>query len=117
MSKSYQGGCHCGGVRYEVSADLANTIQCNCSICQKTGSILAFAPATDFNLLQGSDLLTDYQFNKKVIHHLFCRICGIRSFARGQAPDGTQTVAINARCLDDVDMSQLSPAAFDGKSF
>lgn len=116
MSKRYCGGCHCGGVRFEVMADLSHTVSCNCSICQKTGSILAFTPATGFTLLQGADLLSDYQFNKKVIHHLFCRTCGIRSFARGQMPDGTETVAINVRCLDDVDVSTLSPVPFDGRS-
>ena len=116
MTKTYYGGCHCGGVRFEVTADLASTVSCNCSICRKTGSILTFAPATAFKLVQGDELLTDYQFNKKVIHHLFCRICGIGSFARGRMPDGSETVAINVRCLDDMDLGSLSPAAFDGKS-
>ena len=29
----YEGGCHCGRVRFRVSGDLAQTIDCNCSIC------------------------------------------------------------------------------------
>lgn len=116
MSKTYQGGCHCGGVRFEVTTDLARTISCNCSICQKTGSILAFAPASGFTLLQGAEMLRDYQFNKMIVHHLFCTACGIRSFARGRNPDGTESVAINVRCLDDVDLTALTPAPYDGKS-
>ena len=114
--RHYTGGCHCGSVRYEVDLDLAHTVTCNCSICQKTGSTLAFAPADSFKLLRGSEVLTDYQFNKKVIHHLFCSVCGIRSFARGTKPDGSETIAVNVRCLDDVDLSALSPAPFDGRS-
>ncbi len=109
MSQTYHGGCHCGAVRFEVALDLATTASCNCSICQKTGSILAFAPATDFTLIQGEGTLTDYQFNKKIIHHLFCKTCGIRSFSRGVMPDGTPTVAINVRCLDDVDAGASEP--------
>lgn len=117
MSKAkYTGGCHCGGVRFEVEADLARTVSCNCSICSKTGSILSFAPEGDFKLLSGEELLSDYLFNKKVIHHLFCKRCGIRSFARGTRPDGTGTVAVNVRCLDDVEVAKLAPAQFDGKS-
>jgi hypothetical protein len=112
----YTGGCHCGAVRYEVEADLAHTVTCNCSICSKTGTILTFAPATSFKLLSGEELLTDYQFNRKIIHHLFCTTCGIRSFSRGRMPDGTETVAINVRCLDGVDVAGLAPRAFDGKS-
>lgn len=115
-TRTYTGGCHCGQVRYEVEADLGHLVSCNCSICQKTGTILAFAPASKFKLLSGAGMLSDYQFNKKVIHHLFCRNCGIRSFSRGTRPDGTETVAVNVRCLDGIDASSLAPSHFDGRS-
>jgi hypothetical protein len=115
-STVHTGGCHCGKVRFEVKTALEQVITCNCSICQKTGSILTFVPAQDFKLLSGEDALTDYQFNKKVIHHLFCSTCGIRSFARGKNADGSDAVAINVRCLDDVDIAALKPFAYDGKS-
>ncbi len=115
-AKTHHGGCHCGRVRYEVAADLTSTISCNCSICQKTGTILAFVPEAQFKLVSGEDDLVDYQFNKKVIHHFFCRVCGVRSFARGTAPDGRKMAAVNVRCLDDVDVAALNPKPFDGKS-
>jgi len=111
------GGCHCGKVRYEVETDLATVISCNCSICTKTGVLWTFVPASRFELLSGEDNLADYQFNRHVIHHLFCRTCGVESFARGTAPDGTDTVAVNARCLDDVDLPALTLAPVDGRSF
>jgi hypothetical protein len=81
-----------------------------------TGVILSFVPADSFVLLNGEDHLTDYQFNKKVIHHLFCNICGIQSFSRGVGHDGALMVAVNVRCLDGVDIESLSPKKFDGKS-
>lgn len=115
-TKTHTGGCHCGAVRYEVETDLAKLVTCNCSLCQKAGWMLTFVPASQFKLLEGEDALTDYQFNKKVIHHLFCQTCGVRSFSRGVAPDGTETYAVNVRCLDNVDFSELNPIAFDGKS-
>lgn len=114
-AKAWTGGCHCGRVRYEVKADLAQVISCNCSICQKTGTWLTFVPAVDFKLLSGEGDLTDYQFNKKIIHHLFCKVCGIRSFACGVGPGGQEMVAINVRCLDDVDLSGITPMPYDGK--
>jgi len=58
--------------------------QCNCSICSRTGALLSFVPASAFTLEKGDDSLTDYQFKRKNIHHLFCKVCGVRSFARGQ---------------------------------
>ena len=115
-TQDFSGTCHCGRVRYEVAADLANAITCNCSRCQRLGWILTFTPAEKFRLLSGEEALTDYQFNKHVIHHLFCSICGIESFARAEAPDGKQTVAVNVRCLDGVDLSALNPKPFDGRS-
>ncbi|MGE0525034.1 MAG: GFA family protein [Variibacter sp.] len=116
-AKQYSGGCQCGAVRYDVTVDLDHTITCNCSRCGKLGSVLAFAPAQAFTLKSGEDALTDYQFNKNVIHHLFCATCGIESFARGRNPkDGAEMVAINARCLDGVDATALPSKAVDGRS-
>jgi len=114
-SKTYTGGCHCGKVRYEVQVDLGSVISCNCSICAKTGSLLAFTSVDRFKLVSGEDDLSDYQFNKRMIHHLFCSNCGVRSFARGTGPDGREMRAINVRCLDDVDVSTLNLVPFDGK--
>lgn len=112
----YTGGCQCGAVRFEVTADLGHTVSCNCSRCGRLGSILAFAPATAFRLSSGEDALTEYRFNKRQIRHLFCKVCGIQCFARGTAPDGTETVAVNARTLDGVEPDALTPQKFDGRS-
>ena len=115
-TKTYTGGCHCGAVRYRVTMALEGAITCNCSICSKTGTVLAFAPAAQLKLLRGQDALADYQFGKKRIHHLFCRTCGVRSFGRGAMPDGTQMVAVNVRCLDGVDVASIPVKQHDGRS-
>jgi len=112
----YTGGCHCKAVKFEVEADLSHTMACNCSHCQKKGFILAFVPAEQFTLLSGEEMLSEYRFNKKVIAHLFCKVCGVQSFGRGTDPAGKATVAVNVRCLDDVDLSALHPKEFDGLS-
>jgi hypothetical protein len=116
-AKSYSGGCQCGRVRYQADLDLTQpVIACNCSMCGRAGTLLAFVPAERFRLLSGEDALKDYQFNHRVIHHLFCGDCGIKSFARGTGRDNSQQVAINARCLDDVDLDALEVHKHDGKS-
>jgi hypothetical protein len=115
---THKGGCHCGAVRYQVEIDPeGQALACNCSMCGRAGSLLQFVPADAFKLEQGEDNLTDYQFNKHVIHHVFCKTCGIKAFARGTGPKGP-TVAINMRSLDDVDVFKVAGAAkqFDGKS-
>jgi hypothetical protein len=112
----HQGGCHCGAVRYSVEIDpAAESIACNCSICGKSGSYLQFVTPDKFTLESGESNLSDYQFNKHVIHHLFCKTCGIKSFARGKGPKG-EMIAINVRCIDGVDTNAMTTKAFDGRS-
>ena len=117
MKQTYTGGCQCGKVRYEVSADIGEVMSCNCSRCGKLGWLLTFVPAADFKLISGEGSTTEFQFNKHVIHHLFCTTCGIRPFARGTGPKGP-TVAINMRSLDGVDVFKVAANAkqFDGKN-
>jgi hypothetical protein len=112
----HHGSCQCGAVAFEVTVDVSKPLVCNCSRCRRLGSRLAFTPRDQFRLLQGEDNLTEYLFNKHAIHHLFCRTCGIQSFAYGQMPDGTPMVAINVNCLEDVDPLALPTQFFDGRA-
>jgi hypothetical protein len=115
-AKTYEGGCHCGNVRYRVESDLAQVMSCNCSICRRRGYLLTFVPVAKFELVAGGDALTDYQFNRKNVHHLFCSTCGVGSFGRGTGPGGSEMAAINVRCLDGVDLDALTITPFDGAS-
>lgn len=113
----YTGSCHCGAVRFEVDADISQVGACNCSMCRRAGTLLAFVPASQFTLLSGQEALTSYKFNRHVIDHVFCSRCGIKPFARGTAQDGTPMIAVNARCLDGVDAdTQFTVTHFDGAS-
>ena len=116
MKQTYSGGCQCGKVRYEVSANIGEVVSCNCSRCAKLGWLLAFVPAADFKLLSGEDSTTEFQFNKHIIHHLFCSTCGIESFAKGIGPGGAEMVALNVRCLDGIDLDSLNVKKVDGRS-
>lgn len=116
MTQTYTGGCHCGAVRFRVETELKTLVSCNCSICHKSGTLLTFAPESRFELLSGEEDLTEYRFNKKVIAHLFCKHCGIRSFGRGVDPEGHPMVAINARCLDGADLDACDRHHFDGRN-
>ena len=112
----HKGGCHCGKVTYEADVPLEGCIACNCSYCEIKGLILNFIPASQFKLLTGEDNMTTYHFNKHVISHQFCNDCGVESFASGKGPDGSEMVAINLRCLKDIDVSTLTPMHFEGKN-
>lgn len=110
--KTYTGGCHCGAVKYEVETDLAKNIECNCSHCHKKGLVLTFVDKDKFKLLSGAENLQEYTFNKKAIRHLFCKTCGVQSFAEGVT---FPKVSINVRCLDGVDPKDLTITPYNGK--
>lgn len=114
--KNYTGSCHCGAVTFEVELDPSEPLQCNCSMCEKAGTLLSFVPEEKFHLMSGKENLQDYRFNTGKINHVFCKTCGVRSFAEGQNSKGEPMYAINVRCLDGIDVDALTPKFFDGKS-
>ncbi|MFT3734464.1 MAG: GFA family protein [Rhodocyclaceae bacterium] len=112
----YKGSCHCGAVTFEAEGEIKNGLACNCSICQRRGSLLWFVPRTSFKLLSGADSLTTYTFNKHAIQHRFCKVCGILPFAEAAMPDGTPMSAINIRCLEGIDLDAIPVTHYDGRA-
>jgi hypothetical protein len=114
---TYEGSCHCGAVKFNVTmAPPTKAYACNCSMCRRAGWLLAFTSADQVSITSGESELTDYQFGKKHIHHLFCRTCGVRSFSRGKDKQGKETMAVNMRCLTGLDPTTLPVESFDGAS-
>ncbi len=114
MRQRYEGGCHCGKTRYSVAVDLDRVIACNCTHRSIKSLLLVFIPRQDFRVLSDEDHPNEYRFNQKVITHLFCRACGVESYAFGKDKMGYPIVALNVRTLDAIDISSLNTATFDG---
>jgi hypothetical protein len=113
MTETHEGGCHCGRVRFRVSAAISGITECNCSICTKKGFLHWIVSPAAFELLRGADALAEYRFNTGTARHLFCRSCGIHPFYIPRSdPD---KVDVNLRCLDDIDLAQATIKRFDGR--
>jgi hypothetical protein len=112
MMKTYHGSCHCGAIRFECDLDFAKgTSKCNCSSCTKGRFWKAIVMADSFRFKQGAEALSDYQFGQHVIHHLFCRTCGIKPFGRANVQElGGEFYAVNVACLDDATPEELAAA-------
>jgi hypothetical protein len=112
----YKGSCHCGKVAYEVEGTLDGVMACNCSICSRKGSLLWFVPRNQLRLLTPESDLGTYTFNKHRIKHRFCPKCGIHPFGEGTDPKGNKMAAVNARCLEGIDLASVPVKHFDGRS-
>jgi hypothetical protein len=112
----HTGGCHCGRVRFEIQAPAQiEVMDCNCSICAKAGYLHLTLPQSRFRLLSGSDCLTSYQFNTGTARHLFCSVCGVKSFYVPRShPDG---YSVNARCLDHGTVTGMQIERIDGRNW
>ena len=112
---TYEGGCHCGRVRFRVTGTLAEVSDCNCSMCTKKGILHLIVPPEQFELLTGADELATYQFDTGTARHTFCKTCGIHPFYVPRSdPD---KIDVNVRCIDDIDLAALSPKSFDGRNW
>ncbi|HET6264699.1 MAG TPA: GFA family protein [Usitatibacter sp.] len=112
----HKGSCHCGQIAFEVEGDIPQVLSCNCSICQRKGSLLWFVPKQAFELLTRPDKMSTYTFNKHVIRHRFCPTCGMHPFGEGKGADGKEMAAINVRCLEGIDLETLKVQHYDGRS-
>ncbi len=112
----YAGSCHCGKVAFEVEGEIDSALACNCSMCQRRGSLLWFVTADKFKLLSPRSALSTYTFNKHVIKHHFCAVCGIHPFGEGVDRNGNAMAAINIRCLADIDLATVPVKHYDGRS-
>jgi hypothetical protein len=110
------GGCHCGGVRFEVALPQVTQAQtCNCSMCAKTGFVHIIVPESRFRITKGRERLAEYTFNTRVARHMFCAECGVKAFYRPRSnPDGW---SVNARCLDSTEGVEIEITAFDGRNW
>ena len=113
---THRGGCHCGRVRFEVIAPKNLRVsECNCSICSKAGYLHLIVPAAQFKLLSGNDTLKTYSFNTHTAKHLFCSVCGIKSFYVPRShPDG---ISVNARCIDSETIEELTVTPLNGREW
>ncbi len=112
----YRGSCHCGTVAFEVEGEIENAMSCNCSMCQRKGSLLWFVPRAALNLSTPERESRVYTFNTHLLKHRLCPTCGIHPYAEGKDPKGNKMAAVNIRCLEGIDLSSIPVTHFDGRS-
>jgi len=104
MSKAYIGGCACGAIHYEISAEPVASTDCQCRDCQRRsgtghGSYLTFPQRKNVKLAGQAkhwDVVAD---NGNVKSHAFCPTCGSPVYLTfSTMPD---LFSVHAASLDD----------------
>ena len=111
-----EGGCHCGAVRFEAEVpEAVELLDCNCSICAKTGFLHLVVPHGDFRLLAGEEALQSYRFGTAAADHLFCRHCGVKSYY--QPRSHPEAWSVNFHALDRAELLSVTVRKFDGRNW
>ncbi|MBX7514868.1 GFA family protein [Qipengyuania sp. GH38] len=114
--KIYEGGCHCGTVRFRFTMPEAPVIRrCNCTICAMKGVVMVDVPMADCTIMAGEDALTLYTFGSGQAQHRFCSKCGIHPFHQLRSePD---YYGLNLACIDGMTIFDLPEIeVFDGQN-
>ncbi|MDG2001636.1 MAG: GFA family protein [Alphaproteobacteria bacterium] len=111
---THLGSCHCKQIQFEVTGK--NNIQvldCSCSICSIVNYKHYVVDKSQFKLLKGKKHLSTYTFNTKVAKHMFCKICGIKSFYIPRSHP--ESISINLNCINSKTINKVKIIKFDGK--
>lgn len=93
----HQGGCLCGGVRYEVTGPLRDVVVCHCSRCRRThghASAYTKCAASDLVLIEVNTLRW-YEADGR--RRGFCAQCGASVLWRA-TDDATVSIAAGTLC-------------------
>src|SRR5580692_6515626 len=104
--------CHCGAIRLEVTAELGEFTECNCSTCARHGFLHWKVPLSTVRLLSESRMMATYLW-RDATGHQFCPTCGTGMIRPGYPGD---RVSVNARCIDGIDVFTLKTRRYDGRN-
>ena len=100
---TFEGGCYCGGVRYQAEGDPLFKGQCHCRECQYIAggsvNVVMGMPAANFRYTKGSPRTFTRSDLENPVTREFCAECGTHLLAR--APSLAGAVLLKVGTLDD----------------
>lgn len=114
--QTFFGQCHCGANRFKVEALVDHLRMCDCSVCRRRGALIFRVAPNAIQFLTSFDNLICYRWGSGTGADYFCSSCGILPFRTPSAPTLAEREAgvlsfsgwaVNARCIDDLDLDAL----------
>ncbi|KAK4166097.1 hypothetical protein QBC43DRAFT_313948 [Cladorrhinum sp. PSN259] len=122
-SETYQAGCHCGYIKFDVTLSpplhQQQVVDCSCSICRRAGYLLVYPPYSQVTWHDDSRArCAAYRFNTKTKDQLFCPKCGVSiaiDFRESPLPSWRKHhYGISVRTFNNIDLSTLTYKKLDG---
>lgn len=120
MSKAFKGGCACGAIRYEISAEPIFMNECQCRDCQHRsgtghGSYLTFSGRKDVKLEGEAREWAVTGDSGGIKRHAFCPTCGSPVYLTFAAMPDFFTV--HAASLDEPDRFQPQAVTYHVRGY
>ena len=105
-----EASCHCGAVTLTAPAKPSEVTECNCSICRRTGAVLAYYSPKDVRVSGATDI---YMWGDRMIEFHRCKVCGV--FTHWTAVDKSyDRMGVNVRLMAPELLTDLRIPKFDG---
>lgn len=102
--------CHCGAVRIDVPSVPDRLTSCNCSICRRLGSLMAYYGMDEVRIEGETDT---YVWGDRMIAFHRCKVCGCHTHWWPLQPTRNR-MGVNARLLPPEDLAGSRIRRLDG---
>ena len=112
----YTATCHCGAVSVEIPRRPRRLTSCNCSICQRYATLMAYFNFRDVKVHAKPGATASYVWGDKSIKFVRCATCGCVMFWQPLTIRADSRMGVNARNLAPSVIATTRIRRFDGAS-
>jgi hypothetical protein len=112
----WKGDCHCGAIRIALPAPPVVLLECNCSLCRRTGWIGVYGDPAEVEVSDPEGAAVAYVQGDCMISVWHCRTCGIATHWTPLTASSDR-MGINARIFPAELWQALPVQHVDGASF
>ncbi len=106
--------CHCGAVRISVPRLPETITDCNCSICQRYGTLWAYYTIDEVRVEAALGATQAYAWGDKSLQFIRCRHCGCVTHWEPIVADRGPRMGVNARNFDPAEIRDIRIRHLDG---